>query len=285
MKNYKKLCIVITSFQIMLILLGTAFLDIMFLKTYDYFFDTFPNLFIILFNISIIIILICLLLIEIYIYNTCKLKNENPVLWFLILPTNIILVTIVYFIINNNKYLKCDSCNFNNEKNYSFCMKCGKILNKNNFVVVSSKPAITGLILLIISQFLFIFLAIPIFFSTTSSLNTIYSHSSGILFTNFDKKLDNEWKKATSKSIGKSNFTTFFNIDDKDNQQLNINISFNSGENLKLTISQDEITKEINIDKNNFNQTLPLKEFKNGKLKIKFEFENIKDLKSNIKLE
>lgn len=244
-------------------------------------------------------ILTCVFFI-IWIYKDCKARGEGPLMWilwvFLMLLTSPFLGIIIYLIVRKEKKYVCKSCGNLVSSYAKYCETCGVTLQNENDIQRCKQNSSRKYMIAGISSFAMIFVIVVVAiitgligFATETNVKSEFEvWNSGFETFSTETNIGNNWNltvKSASKGFIKE---AKMEITNPEEQVLYLDATCELKEedgNLILWLVQGDTTKSVDITKLSETLEYPLDEFKEGKIFVRVQINNVKNVKVKASIE
>lgn len=230
-----------------------------------------------------------------WVYQDCKERNEDPVLWALVVfIATPFIGLLVYFLRRSEIKTMCPACGHRISVKAKYCEECGTHIEKeeNSVMVKKGTHHLKFIVAGVVSMALMIVCLTGFIVSAAigNGINTNVASddrvwNSGTIHMNYNAYMDHVWKldfrSASDGFVKEQNMT----IADTDAQLLYADISCGTvpdGATLVLWLVQGDIAKSVDVT--NLSQPLeyPLSEFENGKVHVRLQINGVKNTVSEI---
>ncbi len=232
-----------------------------------------------------------------WVYQDCKKRGGDPVLWAVIVfAVTPFIGLLVYFLSRSEIRTACPACGHRISVRAKYCEECGTHIEKeeqsimvkketNNVNLVIANIVCMVLMLVCIVGFIIHVAAGKGFNTDVASNEQVWNL--GMISMDHSAFKDNVWDfgfKSASEGFVKEQRMT---IADADAQLLYADISCGTvpdGATLVLWLVQGDVVKTIDVT--NLSETLeyPLNEFENGKIRVRLQINGVKDTVSEIEI-
>ena len=230
----------------------------------------------------------------IWIYKDCKERGESPLLWILLLFfTSLFLGLIIYLIVRKEKKVTCKSCDKLISSSAKYCEHCGVTIQNGNDVQVVKQKTNRKYIIAGISSFAMIFICVIfiVIIGLSTSMN-VKSKSKvwnrGFETFSTQTKIGNSWKMSLKSATEGFIKEASMDITNPEEEVLYLDVSCDvkeDGGNLMLWLVQGDTVRSIDITNLSGVLQYPLNEFKEGKIFVRLQINNVKNVKSEIIIE
>ncbi len=230
-----------------------------------------------------------------WVYQDCKRRDDDPVLWAIIVfAATPFIGLLVYFLRRSGIQATCPACGQRISIKAKYCEECGTHIEKeDNRVMVKQgthhlkliAAGIVSMVLMLVCLTSFIVSA-----ATGNGINTNVASNQrvwnlGTISMNYNSYLDDIWKldfRSASEGFVKEQDMT---IVDADAQLLYADISCGTipdGATLVLWLVQGDIAKSIDVTNLSEPLEYPLNEFENGKVYVRLQINGVENTVSKI---
>lgn len=230
-----------------------------------------------------------------WVYEDCKKRGDDPVLWGLVVfIATPFIGLLIYFLRRSEIKGACHACGHKISLRANYCEECGTPVKKEeNSVMVKQKTHhLTFIIAGIVSMALMLTCLTGFIVSaaTGNGINTNITSSEriwnlGTIRMNYNTCAGDVWKldfKSASDGFVKENDLT---ISDADTQLLHADISCGAvpeGASLILWLVQGDVARWVDVTSLSQPLEYPLTEFENGKIHVRLQINGVKDTVSEI---
>ena len=230
-----------------------------------------------------------------WVYQDCKRRDDDPVLWAIIVfAATPFIGLLVYFLRRSGIQATCPACGQRISIKAKYCEECGTHIEKEDTRVMVKQgthhlkliaAGIVSMVLMLVCLTSFIVSA-----ATGNGINTNVASNQrvwnlGTISMNYNSYLDDIWKldfRSASEGFVKEQDMT---IADADAQLLYADISCGTipdGATLVLWLVQGEIAKSIDVTNLSEPLEYPLNEFENGKVYVRLQINGVENTVSKI---
>ena len=230
-----------------------------------------------------------------WVYEDCKKRGDDPVLWGLVVfIATPFIGLLIYFLRRSEIKDICGACGHKISLKAKYCEECGTPVKKeDNNVMVKQKThhlkyiaaGIVSMTLMLMSLTGFIVCAV-----TGKGINREIASNeriwnAGVISMNYNAYTDGVWKldfKSASEGFVKERIMT---ITDADTQLLHADISCKTvpdGATLVLWLVQDDVVKSVDITSLSEPLEYPLNDFENGKVFVRLQINGVENTVSEI---
>lgn len=230
-----------------------------------------------------------------WVYQDCKRRDDDPVLWAIIVfAATPFIGLLVYFLRRSGIQATCPACGQRISIKAKYCEECGTHIEKEDTRVMVKQgthhlkliaAGIVSMVLMLVCLTSFIVSA-----ATGNGINTNVASNQrvwnlGTISMNYNSYLDDIWKldfRSASEGFVKEQDMT---IVDADAQLLYADISCGTipdGATLVLWLVQGEIAKSIDVTNLSEPLEYPLNEFENGKVYVRLQINGVENTVSKI---
>ena len=231
-----------------------------------------------------------------WVYQDCKLRGEDPVLWvavvFIATP---IIGLLIYFLRRSEIKRDCPGCGHRISLRAKYCEECGaRMENREDYsMMMKQKTHHLQWIVAGIISMAFMLLCLTGFIAkavTGNGVNTDVTSNDriwnlGMINMNFTSYNNGVWhldfRSASDGFIEEQDMT----VQDADTQILHADISCAAapdGASLVLWLVQGDLVQSIDVTDLSEPLKYPLKEFKNGKIHVRLQINGVEDTVSEI---
>lgn len=230
-----------------------------------------------------------------WVYQDCKRRDDDPVLWAIIVfAATPFIGLLVYFLRRSGIQATCPACGQRISIKAKYCEECGTHIEKEDTRVMVKQgthhlkliaAGIVSMVLMLVCLTSFIVSA-----ATGNGINTNVASNQrvwnlGTISMNYNSYLDDIWKldfRSASEGFVKEQDMT---IADADAQLLYADISCGTipdGATLVLWLVQGDIAKSIDVTNLSEPLEYPLNEFENGKVYVRLQINGVENTVSKI---
>ena len=230
-----------------------------------------------------------------WVYQDCKRRDDDPVLWAIIVfAATPFIGLLVYFLRRSGIQATCPACGQRISIKAKYCEECGTHIEKEDTRVMVKQgthhlkliaAGIVSMVLMLVCLTSFIVSA-----ATGNGINTNVASNQrvwnlGTISMNYNSYLDDIWKldfRSASEGFVKEQDMT---IVDADAQLLYADISCGTipdGATLVLWLVQGDIAKSIDVTNLSEPLEYPLNEFENGKVYVRLQINGVENTVSKI---
>lgn len=230
-----------------------------------------------------------------WVYEDCKKRNDDPILWIIILfITTPYIGIILYFIRRPDVKKTCEQCGYKASIKANYCEQCGSPLNhikeetimKNNIhLKIIGGIICTILMLTCLTGFV-------ISAATKGNINTSISSgekiwNTGAIIMSVETNWKGVWKLSFKSASDGFIKESRLKISDSQTNILHADITCGTipeNGNLTLWLVQGETAKSFDVTNLGEPLEYPLSEFENGKVYVRLQINGVKDVKSEISI-
>ncbi len=230
-----------------------------------------------------------------WVYEDCKKRGDDPVLWGLVVfIATPFIGLLIYFLRRSEIKDICGACGHKISLKAKYCEECGTPVKKeDNNVMVKQKThhlkyiaaGIVSMTLMLMSLTGFIVSAAAGNGINTNTASNDRVWNTGVISMNYNAYTDGVWKldfKSASEGFVKERIMT---ITDADTQLLHADISCKTvpdGATLVLWLVQDDVVKSVDITSLSEPLEYPLNDFENGKVFVRLQINGVENTVSEI---
>ena len=230
-----------------------------------------------------------------WVYQDCKRRDDDPVLWAIIVfAATPFIGLLVYFLRRSGIQATCPACGQRISIKAKYCEECGTHIEKEDTRVMVKQgthhlkliaAGIVSMVLMLVCLTSFI-----VSVATGNGINTNVASNQrvwnlGTISMNYNSYLDDIWKldfRSASEGFVKEQDMT---IVDADAQLLYADISCGTrpdGATLDLGLVPGDIAKSIDVTNLSEPLEYPLNEFENGKVYVRLQINGVENTVSKI---
>ena len=230
-----------------------------------------------------------------WVYQDCKRRDDDPVLWAIIVfAATPFIGLLVYFLRRSGIQATCPACGQRISIKAKYCEECGTHIEKEDTRVMVKQgthhlkliaAGIVSMVLMLVCLTWFIVSA-----ATGNGINTNAASNErvwnlGTISMNYNTYLDDIWKldfRSASEGFVKEQIMT---ITDAEAQLLYADISCGTvpdGATLILWLVQGDTAETIDVTNLSGTLKYPLDEFENGKVYVRLQINGVEDTVSEI---
>lgn len=197
--------------------------------------------------------LIFTLLIAGWVYLDAKEHGERGWMWVcIILLSSPILGGLIYLIARREERLPCRFCGWMVDKNANYCEHCGQ------------KAPVC---------------------EEGSGMDTNLDWNTGWVMMNVEKSWDNVWTFRYNKASENYHTSATLELNDPQTERLAVDLHFEQGEQMRVLVIQNGIESEYFLQSSEQTQYLPLTEFTEGKIKVRFYNNGVENVDARVTVE
>lgn len=197
--------------------------------------------------------LIFTLLIAGWVYLDAKEHGERGWMWVcIILLSSPILGGLIYLIARREERLPCRFCGWMVDKNANYCEHCGQ------------KAPVC---------------------EEGSGMDTNLDWNTGWVMMNMEKSWDNVWTFRYNKASENYHTSATLELNDPQTERLAVDLHFEQGEQMRVLVIQNGIESEYFLQSSEQTQYLPLTEFTEGKIKVRFYNNGVENVDARVTVE
>lgn len=257
-------------------------------------------------SLALPILLLCFILFALctsaffsaWVYQDCKKRNDDPVLWAIIVfVTTPFIGLLVYFLRRPEIKMVCPACGHRISIKAKYCEECGTHIEKEDHGIMVKQgthdlkfiiAGIVSMALMLVCLTGFIIGAI-----SGNGINTDIASGDrvwnlGTISMNYNTYLNDVWKldfRSASEGFVEEQKMT---IMDADSQFLYADISCNTvpdGATLVLWLTQGDVAKSVDVTNLAEPLEYPLHEFENGEISVRLQINGVENTVSEIKIQ
>ena len=251
--------------------------------------------------------LIFMLLIAGWVYLDAKEHGERGWMWVcIILLSSPILGGLIYLIARREERLPCRFCGWMVNKNANYCEHCGQKApvceegsgylqdlpaeklggdlarkqkrKKRNLrfltaTLLSAAVMIAGLV------------GVILFAVNGSGMDTNLDWNTGWVMMNMEKSWDNVWTFRYNKASENYHTSATLELNDPQTEHLAVDLHFEQGEQMRVLVIQNGVESEYFLQSSEQTQYLPLTEFTEGKIKVRFYNNGVENVDARVTVE
>lgn len=230
-----------------------------------------------------------------WVYEDCKKRGDDPVLWGLVVfIATPFIGLLIYFLRRSEIKDICGACGHKISLKAKYCEECGTPVKKeDNNVMVKQETHHLKYIAAGIVSMAFMLMSLTGFIVSAAAGNGINTNTAsndrvwntGVISMNYNAYTDGVWKldfKSASEGFVKERIMT---ITDADTQLLHADISCKTvpeGATLVLWLVQEDVVKSIDITSLSEPLEYPLNDFENGKVFVRLQINGVENTVSEI---
>lgn len=229
-------------------------------------------------------------IVALWVYGDAKTRGERGWLWVcIVVLASPILGGLLYLLARRDERKPCRFCGWMVERSARFCSHCGREfpLDPDS---TSHEPRTLGrrsrrfLAALILSFVLMVagLVGVIVTAVTGAGIGTDIEWNTGWVMMNVENTWDNVWNFRYN--IASEDYHTGSNlqVEDPQNQQLQVQLQFEQGESMRMTITQGEREEEYHVQSMQQAQYFPLDGFAKGKIRVRFYNNGVLDVKAQV---
>lgn len=230
-----------------------------------------------------------------WVFEDCKKRSDDGILWaFIVIAATPFLGLLIYFLRRSEVKKKCAACGHPVSLKAKYCEECGsKIEIKEEYHMEMKRTHHTGFIFMGVISMVVMVTCLTVFIVSAAAGNGINTDVSsgdkvwnlGGISMNYDGYLNGVWtldfKRASSGYIAEEKMT----IHNAESETLYADITCGSvpeDASLTLYLVQDDMVKTFDVTNLSEPLACPLKDFRNGKIRVRLLIEGVKDTVSEI---
>lgn len=230
-----------------------------------------------------------------WIYQDCKERGDDPVLWAVIVfAATPFMGLLIYFLRRPEIKTACPACGERISIRAKYCQECGTHIEKEeNDVMVKKGTHHLKLIIAGIVSMMLMLVCLTGFIVSAAVGNDINTDPAskdrvwnlGTIRMNYNTYLDGVWqldfRSASDGFVKEQNMT----IADRDAQLLHAHISCGTapaGATLVLWLVQGDVAKSVDVTNLSEPLEYPLNEFENGKIHVRLQINGVEQTVSKI---
>lgn len=257
-------------------------------------------------SLALPILLLCFILFALctsaffsaWVYQDCKKRNDDPVLWVIIVfVTTPFIGLLVYFLRRPESKMVCPACGHRISIKAKYCEECGTHIEKEDhgIMVKQGTHDLKFIIAGIVSMALMLVCLIGFIIGAISGngINTDIASGDrvwnlGTISMNYNTYLNDVWKldfRSASEGFVEEQKMT---IMDADSQFLYADISCNTvpdGATLVLWLTQGDVAKSVDVTNLAEPLEYSLHEFENGEISVRLQINGVENTVSEIKIQ
>lgn len=230
-----------------------------------------------------------------WVYQDCKKRNDDPVLWAIIIfAVTPFIGLLIYFLRRLELKTICPSCRHRISVKANYCEECEtKIQKEDSDIMVKQEMHHLKIIIAGILSMVLMLACLTGFIvsaATGNGINTNIASNDrvwnlGTISMNYNAYQDNVWKldfrKASDGFVKEQDMT----IEDADTQLLYADITCGTipdGATLVLWLVQADAAESVNVTNLSGPLKYPLHAFKNGKVRVRLQINGVENTVSEI---